>query len=41
MLPATVLDGGIAHGVLSMDAFVFGMHAPQVATENQVARVLS
>lgn len=28
MLPATVLDGGIAHGVLSMDAFVFGMHVP-------------
>lgn len=26
MLPATVLDGGIAHGVLSMDAFVFGLH---------------
>jgi len=23
-----VLDGGIAHGVLSMDAFVFGAAAP-------------
>ncbi|MCL4745278.1 MAG: dioxygenase [Burkholderiaceae bacterium] len=24
VLPATVIDGGITHGVLSMDAFVFG-----------------
>lgn len=41
MLPATVLDGGIAHGVLSMDAFVFGMQMPQAASENSVARMLS
>lgn len=36
MLPATVLDGGIVHGVLSMDAFVFGMQVPQAALESQV-----
>ena len=27
-LPATVIDGGITHGVLSMDAFVFGRSGP-------------
>ena len=27
-LPATVIDGGITHGVLSMDAFVFGPAGP-------------
>ena len=39
MLPATVLDGGIAHGILSMDAFVFGMQVPQAASRNLVARM--
>ena len=41
MLPAAVLDGGIVHGVLSMDAFVFGMQVPQAASENPIARMLS
>ena len=41
MLPATVLDGGIVHSVLSMDAFVFCMQVPQAASENPVARMLS
>ena len=27
-LPATLIDGGITHGVLSMDAFVFGPAGP-------------
>lgn len=27
-LPATVMEGGITHGVLSMDAFVFGRSEP-------------
>jgi 4,5-DOPA dioxygenase extradiol len=30
-LPATVIEGGITHGVLSMDAFVFGMSSPIAA----------
>lgn len=34
MLSATVLEGSIAHGVLSMDAFVFGMHVSQVVSVN-------
>lgn len=33
-LPATVLEGGIVHGVLAMDAFLFGMHVPQDASAN-------
>jgi 4,5-DOPA dioxygenase extradiol len=33
MLPATVLDGGIEHGVLSMDSFVFGQ-ALELETES-------
>ncbi len=33
-LPATVLDGGIAHGVLSMDSFVFG-RAMTLETEGE------
>lgn len=28
-LPASVIEGGITHGVLSMDAFVFGTSGPQ------------
>jgi aromatic ring-opening dioxygenase catalytic subunit (LigB family) len=27
-LPATVIEGGITHGVLAMDAFVFGAVGP-------------
>jgi len=27
-LPATVIEGGITHGVLAMDAFVFGVAGP-------------
>ena len=27
-LPATVIEGGIMHGVLAMDAFVFGAVGP-------------
>jgi 4,5-DOPA dioxygenase extradiol len=33
-LPATVLDGGIVHGVLAMESYVFGR---EMATELQVA----
>lgn len=40
-LPATVLDGGIVHGVLSMDAFLFGLHVPQAASAGQSVAVLS
>jgi len=39
-LPATVLQGGITHGVLSMDAFVFGAVCPQGFDATRSTRTL-
>jgi 4,5-DOPA dioxygenase extradiol len=33
MTPATVLDGGIRHGVLAMASYVFGLAVPMPAAQ--------